>query len=112
MFAFARKPSLKNAVLLSVCSRFLVLALAIFGRFFVRSYDTSSWIQFMFDDNGGIDTAVSTADRVFFKLFGGLATWDSAYFLRIAEFGYEFEQSHAFFPAFPLALRFFANGAF
>uniref|UniRef100_A0A061RRB6 GPI mannosyltransferase 2 n=1 Tax=Tetraselmis sp. GSL018 TaxID=582737 RepID=A0A061RRB6_9CHLO len=31
----------------------------------------------------------------------GLAVWDSAFFVRIAQCGYEFEQSQAFFPGLP-----------
>ncbi|KYQ90121.1 phosphatidylinositol glycan [Tieghemostelium lacteum] len=36
--------------------------------------------------------------RVFVK-------WDSIYFTRIAEFGYEYEQNHAFFPLYPLLMN-------
>ncbi|KAK5584151.1 hypothetical protein RB653_005758 [Dictyostelium firmibasis] len=35
--------------------------------------------------------------------------WDSIYFIRIAEFGYEHEQNHAFFPLFPLLMNIFAK---
>ncbi len=34
------------------------------------------------------------------------AIWDGVFFLHIAEFGYSFEQMHAFFPGLPLAIRF------
>jgi len=35
----------------------------------------------------------------------GLAVWDSAFFVRVARCGYEYEQFHAFFPLLPLLLR-------
>jgi hypothetical protein len=35
--------------------------------------------------------------------------WDAVYYIRIAECGYEYEQTHAFFPALPLLTRFLAN---
>lgn len=38
-----------------------------------------------------------------------LVVWDSVYYLRIAECGYEYEQTHAFFPALPFVTRFLAN---
>lgn len=31
--------------------------------------------------------------------------WDGVFFLQIAEYGYEFEKFHAFFPAFPGLMR-------
>jgi phosphatidylinositol glycan class V len=34
-----------------------------------------------------------------------VAVWDSVYVLRIAQCGYEFEQSHAFFPLLPFLMR-------
>ncbi|GAM27104.1 hypothetical protein SAMD00019534_102790 [Acytostelium subglobosum LB1] len=44
----------------------------------------------------------STIYRVFVK-------WDSFFYLRIAEYGYEYEQFHAFFPAYPLLIRWVSN---
>lgn len=38
-------------------------------------------------------------------IIGPLVKWDAVYFLRIAQFGYEHEQVHAFFPGFPMAIR-------
>ena len=35
----------------------------------------------------------------------GLVTWDSVYFTRIATHGYEYEQTHAFFPLLPWLMR-------
>ncbi|EGC33755.1 hypothetical protein DICPUDRAFT_98471 [Dictyostelium purpureum] len=35
--------------------------------------------------------------------------WDSIYFIRIAEFNYEHEQNHAFFPLFPISMNLLAR---
>lgn len=40
-----------------------------------------------------------------------LVVWDSVYYVRIAECGYEYEQTHAFFPALPLMIRFVARNS-
>ena len=37
------------------------------------------------------------------------AVWDSVYYLRIAECGYEYEQTHAFFPLLPWLMRVLAK---
>ena len=39
----------------------------------------------------------------------GLVVWDSVYFVQIALEGYEYEQSRAFFPGLPLAMRWAAR---
>nr|XP_020838879.1 GPI mannosyltransferase 2 isoform X2 [Phascolarctos cinereus] len=44
-------------------------------------------------------------DRLVEWLLGGLSRWDAEHFLFIAEHGYIYEHSFAFFPGFPLALR-------
>lgn len=69
---------------LAAGSRVVVSVLCVATALLVTPYDTSSAVD-------GPLTA--------------FAHWDGVYFARIAQFGYEFEHAHAFFPLYPLVVR-------
>jgi len=54
----------------------------------------------------------TVADRIIGFFLDGLVRWDSQHFLHIANHGYTFESSLAFFPLFPLVVRSLASFLF
>lgn len=51
-------------------------------------------------------------DSIIHKVLGGFIRWDGVYFLHVAEYGYIYENSLAFFPLFPWSVRILANSLF
>ena len=89
--------SVRDVALSALYSRLIIVVLVFALNKFIMDYDTSSAIAF--------PTKGLLLDSLVQQLTSGLTKWDSVYFARIAEFGYEFEQTHAFFPLLPFLSR-------
>ncbi|RHY98425.1 hypothetical protein DYB37_002971 [Aphanomyces astaci] len=70
----------------AVLSRAWVSAMALVSHAFITPYDTSALAHSK-------------------SIFSAFAAWDGVYFVDIAGEGYRYENTHAFFPLFPLLLR-------
>eukprot|EP00741_Cyanophora_paradoxa_P005791 tig00000113_g5612.t1 len=80
----------------AVLSRATVLGLGALSASLLEPYDTSASVP---DASG--EPAASGPLR-------GFGNWDGVYFLAIARRGYVYEQEHAFFPLYPLCVRWLA----
>jgi len=88
-------------------SRILLITLIIFFRILASPYDTSASL------NPPCLTATTTTPNdtrhspIASAIENGIV-WDSVYFLRSAQCGYEYEQSYAFLPLLPFSISFFS----
>lgn len=108
--AFLSKPHTTLVLRSAILSRLLLVALTLIWRTLLSPYDTSAPL------NPTCLTHPRSQDPNPPILFPSLASaiengvvWDSVYFLRIAQCGYEYEQSYAFLPLLPLAISFLSR---
>ncbi|KAL0342527.1 UNVERIFIED_CONTAM: GPI mannosyltransferase 2 [Sesamum calycinum] len=99
----------------AVASRLFVLTLIIIWRSLVSPYDTSASIN-----PPCLTSSTDSSNRhgpsVLLPSVGSAIensiVWDSVYFIRIAECGYEYEQTYAFLPLLPLCISFLSKTVF
>ncbi|KAK7362514.1 hypothetical protein VNO77_04630 [Canavalia gladiata] len=81
-------------------SRLLLLTLIILCRTLFSPYDTSAPL------NPPCLSSPNTTSSPLASSLRNAVVWDSVYFVRIAQCGYEYEQSFAFLPLLPLSISF------
>lgn len=87
----------------AIASRIVLLTLIILWRSLLTPYDTSAPIN----PNCLSTTTTSNDDVLFPRAASAIESsvvWDSVYFVRIAQCGYEYEQTYAFLPLLPLCI--------
>lgn len=90
----------KQIVVRAARSRVLIIVLQYFANIAIPDHDADA-----FKSPRG-DQPMSIADRLIDHLLGGFRRWDAEYYLHIAEHDYTSEQSFAFYPLYPLIVRF------
>ncbi|XP_028752518.1 GPI mannosyltransferase 2 isoform X2 [Neltuma alba] len=104
---------LKSAIL----SRLLVFLLIIIFRLLVSPYDTSASLNpdCLTRSNTKPGHESSCSNVLYPSLCSAIEdgiVWDSVYFVRIAQCGYEYEQSYAFLPLLPICISFLSRTVF
>lgn len=104
---------------LAISSRFLLVSLIIIWRFLFPSYDSSAQLSpscLSTPSTFGDPSPLNADNRVLWPRVGtaidGSIVWDSVYFIRIADCGYEYEQTYAFFPLLPISIAFLSRSVF
>lgn len=92
---------MSQIVRLAIFSRCLVIVLQLISNLLVPDHDAGVFIS-------PADKAASqtTCDSIIETVFGGFRRWDAQYFLHIAEHGYTYENTLAFYPLYPFCVRY------
>ncbi|KAK8949330.1 hypothetical protein KSP39_PZI005209 [Platanthera zijinensis] len=103
---------------LAVISRFLLVSLIIIWSYIFPPYDSSAQLNpSCLSSSSTIgDSSPLTETQALWPRIGvaieGSVVWDSVYFIRIAECGYEYEQTYAFLPLLPISIAFLSRSVF
>ncbi|KAL0697639.1 hypothetical protein Bca4012_053761 [Brassica carinata] len=110
--------SRKESILIkyAIFSRLLVLFLTVLWRSFLQPYDTSAALnppclhhRDVAEDSPPPLLLVANSLS---KTLENSVVWDSVYFLRITECGYEYEQTYAFLPLLPFFISLLSRTVF
>ncbi|XP_058057683.1 GPI mannosyltransferase 2 [Anopheles bellator] len=89
-----------SIVKLALVSRLLVIVLQIVANQLLPDHDAGVFVA-----PRDTEQPERPLDKLVRFAFGGLERWDAQYFLHIAEHGYTYENTLAFFPLFPFILK-------
>ncbi|KAK1421587.1 hypothetical protein QVD17_24052 [Tagetes erecta] len=92
----------------AIVSRIVVLTLTIIWRSILTPYDTSASINPTCLSTTTTTTTTVLFPRIAAAIENGIV-WDSVYFVRIAQCGYEYEQTYAFLPLLPVCISFLSR---
>ena len=100
-------PLRSKVALTALASRLAVIALALVADNLVPDHDAGvfTWVQSSANEEGG----VTITDKFVNATLGGLTSWDGQYFLHVADNGYTYENTLAFFPLYPMVVRLLAE---
>ena len=100
-------PLRSKVALTALASRLAVIALALVADNLVPDHDARvfTWVQSSANEEGG----VTLTDKFVNATLGGLSSWDGQYFLHVADNGYTYENTLAFFPLYPMVVRLLAE---
>lgn len=89
---------------IATVTRLLFLLFIVFVARHGSQYDSSAELPVL-DCSGRTSESPSQPPATIFSGLQRLNVWDSQFFIRISQCGYEYEQIHAFFPLLPAALH-------
>ncbi|XP_009762374.1 uncharacterized protein [Nicotiana sylvestris] len=95
----------------AVVSRLILISLILLWRSLLSPYDTSASINPSCLSGSDSGSASVYFPRLASAIEDSIA-WDSVYFVRIAQCGYEYEQTYAFLPLLPICISLLSGTVF
>jgi phosphatidylinositol glycan class V len=94
-------PIKRKVVFTALASRVFVWCLAVIADFFIPNHDAGVFLWTVAPEV----PSPTVVDRLIGWVTDALTKWDGQYFLHIANSGYTYENTLAFFPAYPILVR-------
>lgn len=92
---------MRTVIWLAIVSRIILISIQFVANWLIPDHDAGVFISSpLYGPNETI------CDRIIDAGLGGFRRWDAEYFLHIAEYGYTYENTLAFYPLYPFAVRF------
>lgn len=85
---------------LAIVSRLVIIGLQFVANHLIQDHQAGVFVS-----PKSLDAYQSKHDWLVEAALGGFRRWDAHYFLHVAEYGYTYENTLAFFPLYPLCLR-------
>ncbi|KAF8398541.1 hypothetical protein HHK36_017471 [Tetracentron sinense] len=99
----------------AIASRVLLFVLIVFWRSLISPYDTSASLNPNCLSSNTTHPSPAVESVLWPRIGSAIEdsiVWDGVYFLRIALCGYEYEQTYAFLPIFPICIRLLSRTVF
>lgn len=93
----------KSPIQLAVTSRLITIFVQFISNVSMPNHNADAY------KNPGYIKPVTLSDNIVELLFSGFRRWDAEYYLQIAENGYIYENSLAFYPIFPFLINIIAR---
>lgn len=96
----------RQIIRLAITSRILIIIWQAVSNLLLPDHDAGVFVS-----PKDPDSNLSNISQLIEALLGGFRRWDAEYFLHIAEHGYTYENTIAFYPLFPFCVRFLTHVA-
>ena len=100
-FIFQMDPIKHKIIKTAIASRAFIWTLAVISDNLVPNHDAGVFLW----TSTPSTKSVTLCDKFFSLITDGLTNWDGQYFLHIANNGYTYENTLAFFPGYPALVR-------